>query len=161
MKIISRKLALAAGIGLAALAGPIAGAGMASASTSPVVYGAHLDPWHAYVKPATFYFGNGAAPRITNLTWKSWGSNSAWGTGKIWTIKAGCSPSYKCSFSSRWVGMYLSDPKYHGKTRYYDKMSVELSVGGKMRWETGYYGIFYPGATAPYWEKFPNVWPYL
>src|SRR5436305_1600239 len=76
-KIISRKLALAAGIGLAALAGPVAGAGTASASTSPVVYGAHLDSWHAYIKPASFYFGNGAAPRITNLTWKSWGSNTA------------------------------------------------------------------------------------
>jgi hypothetical protein len=157
MKIISRKLALAASIGLAALAVPVAGAGMASASTSPVVYAAHADGWHAYRKPGSFYFGNGGAPYFTNLTWKSWGANSAWGTGRIWIHKS-CSPSYKCGYSSRWVGVYLSVPKYHGSTRYYDKMSVELSVSGKMKWEVGYFTA--PKGLTSYW-KFPLIWPYL
>jgi hypothetical protein len=157
MKIISRKLALAASIGLAALAVPVAGAGMASASTSPVVYAAHADGWHAYRKPGSFYFGNGGAPYFTNLTWKSWGANSAWGTGRIWIHKS-CSPSYKCGYSSRWVGVDLSVPKYHGSTRYYDKMSVELSVSGKMKWEVGYFTA--PKGLTSYW-KFPLIWPYL
>jgi hypothetical protein len=85
------------------------------------------------------------------------GANSAWGTGRIWIHKS-CSPSYKCGYSSRWVGVYLSVPKYHGSTRYYDKMSVELSVSGKMKWEVGYFTA--PKGLTSYW-KFALIWPYL
>ena len=56
------------------------------------------------------------------------------------------------------MGVYLSVPRYHGSTRYYDKMSVELSVGGKLKWEVGYFTA--PKGLTSYW-KFPLVWPYL
>ena len=69
-----------------------------------------------------------------------------------------CTPSYKCGYTSRWVGVYLSVPKYHGAARYYGKMSVELSVSGKMKWEAGYFTA--PKGVTAYW-KFPLVWPYL
>ena len=97
------------------------------------------------------------APYFTNLTWKSWGANSAWGFGKIWIHKS-CTPSYKCGYASRWVGVYLSVPRYHGSTRYYGKMSVELSVGGHLKWETGYFTA--PKGLTSCW-KFPLIWPYL
>jgi hypothetical protein len=100
-----------------------------------------------------------ATGTITNLTWKSWGSKSAWGTGKIWTQKAGCSPSYKCRFSSRWVGISLTTIKKHGARPYYDRMAVEMRVGTKMHWFVGWFK-YYPGATVPSWI-FPLVWPYL
>ena len=56
------------------------------------------------------------------------------------------------------VGVYLSVPRYHGSTRYYGKMSVELSVGGHLKWETGYFTA--PKGLTSYW-KFPLIWPYL
>ena len=154
----ARRLLLSA----AALAGlllpaTVVAGGTASAATTPVVYAAHADGWHAYRKPGSFYFGNGGAPYFTNLTWKSWAANSAWATGKIWIHKT-CTPSYKCGYTSRWVGVYLSVPKYHGAARYYGKMSVELSVSGKLKWEAGYFTA--PKGVTAYW-KFPLVWPYL
>ena len=127
-KIARRLLAGGVLVGLM-LSAAVIGEGTANASTTPVVYAAHANGWHGYVKPGSFYFGNGGAPFITNLTWKSWGSKSAWGTGKIWTQKAGCSPSYKCSFSSRWVGISLTTIKKHGTRPYYDRMAVEMRVG--------------------------------
>src|SRR2546423_4541848 len=103
MKFISRRLATALAaltLALAALAGSAAGA--ASAATTPVVYAAHLDPWHGYVRPGQLYFGNGGAPYFTALQWKSWGSGSAWGTGRLWNQNPGCHPSDKCACHSRW-----------------------------------------------------------
>jgi len=158
MKIIGKLLAGAALLGMAfsvAAAGELA----ASASTVPVVYAAHVDGWHGYVKPGTIYVGNGGAPYITQLKWKSWGSGSAWGTGKVWTQKPGCSPSYKCAYSSRWIGLYLSTVKTHGGTKYYARMAAKLFVSGKARWEVGWLRT-YPGATVPMWQ-FPLVYPYL
>ena len=38
--------------------------------------------------------------------------------------------------------------------RYYSKMSVELSVSGKLRWESGTY-------QSGWWGRFPNVWPWF
>jgi hypothetical protein len=157
-KIARRLLAVGVLAGLL-LSGAVIEEGTASAGTTPVIYAAHVNGWHGYVKPGSFYFGNGGAPFITNLTWKSWGSKSAWGTGKIWTQKAGCSPSYKCSFSSRWVGISLATIKKHGAQPYYDRMAVEMRVGTKMHWFVGWFK-YYPGATVPSWI-FPLVWPYL
>jgi hypothetical protein len=87
------------------------------------------------------------------------GNKRAWGTGKIWTQKAGCSPSYKCRFSSRWVGISLTTIKKHGAQPYYDRMAVEMRVGSKMHWFVGWFK-YYPGAKVPSWI-FPLVWPYL
>jgi len=98
MKVNTRKLLAAVAVLGMVLAGAGAvSASTASASTVPVLYGAHLDGWHAYVKPGTIYFGNGAAPFITGLRWSSWGSGSAWGTGKLWVARTPCSPAYKSS----------------------------------------------------------------
>jgi hypothetical protein len=76
MNIIRKLLVAATALGVL-LSGAAISGGAASASTTPVVYGTSLNGWHAYVKPARIYFGNGAAPFITNLTWKSWGPGSA------------------------------------------------------------------------------------
>jgi hypothetical protein len=105
-----------------------------------------------------FFFGNGGAPYFTALQWKSWNSGSAWGTGKLWTQKPGCSPSYKCTFSSRWVGVDLSTVRTHNGVRYYARMAVEFFVSGKAHWVTGWFGIH--GGTVPDWQ-FPAVFPYL
>lgn len=67
-----------------------------NASTIPVVYAAKADGWHAYVKPAAIYFGQGGAPFLAQLHWSPWNGTSAWATGKLLTQKLGCSPSYKC-----------------------------------------------------------------
>lgn len=136
------------------LSGAVVAEGSASAATTPVLYSANNLPWSASRHPSRFVFGNGGSPYFTNLTWKSWGSGSAWGTGKVWTQKAGCSPSYKCAYTSRWVGVYLSVVKTRNGTRYYSKMSVELSVSGKLRWESGTY-------QSGWWGHFPNVWPWF
>lgn len=52
------------------------------------------------------------------------------------------------------MGVYLSVVKPHNGTRYYSKMSVELSVSGKLRWESGTY-------QSGWWGHFPNVWPWF
>ena len=152
-KIVRRLLAGGVLAGLL-LSGAVVAEGSASAATTPVLYSANNLPWSASRHPLSFVFGNGGSPYFTNLTWKSWGSGSTWGTGKVWTQKAGCSPSYKCAYTSRWVGVYLSVVKTHNGTRYYSKMSVELSVSGKLRWESGTY-------QSGWWGHFPNVWPWF
>jgi len=161
MKFISRRLAtVVAGVVLvlAALAGSAAGAGAASAATTPVVYAAHLDGWHGYVKPGTFIFGNGGSPYLTGLHWTSWGSKSAWGTGKLWTVKPGCHPLYQCRYYSRWVGVYLNTVRSHSGHPYFARMAIEFFVSGKARWVTGWFAPH--GGTTPYWG-FPAVFPYL
>ena len=158
MKII-RKLLVGAAIFGMAFSVAAAGEGAASASAVPVVYAAHNDGWHGYVKPGSFGFGNGGAPYITQLKWKSWGSRSAWGTGRLWIENSGCSPSYKCGYSSRWVGLYLSTIRTQGSVKYYARMAAELFVSGKARWEVGWLKI-YPRAKVPMWQ-FPLVYPYL
>ena len=157
MKIIRKLLAGAAILG-ALLSVAISG-NTASASTVPVVYAAHIDGWHGYVKPGSFGFGNGGAPYITQLKWKSWGSGSAWGTGRLWIQNSGCSPSYKCGYSSRWVGLYLSTVRTHGSVKYYARMAAKLFVSGKARWVVGWFPR-YEGGTMPVWQ-FPAVFPYL
>ena len=118
----------------------------------------HNNGWHAYTKPSSFYFGNGSAPYFTGPHWTSWGSKSAWATGRLWTQKPGCSPSYKCAYSSRWVGVYLNTVRTHGAARYYARMAIEFKNGGKMHWVVGRFGIH--GGTVPWWQ-FPAVFPYL
>jgi hypothetical protein len=50
---------------------------------------------------------------------------------------------------SRWVGVYLSVVKTRNGARYYSKMSVEFSVSGKLRWESGTY-------QSGWWGSFPQ-----
>jgi hypothetical protein len=157
MKII-RKLLAGAAIAVVAFTAAAAGQGTAGASTVPVVHAAHVDGWHSYVKPGYFLFGNGGSPYFTNLTWKSWGSSSAWGTGRLWTQKPGCSPSYMCPYYYRWVGVYLNTIRWHNGVPYYDRMAVKFYRAGAWRWDVGWFG--YHGGTVPYWA-FPAVWPYL
>lgn len=158
IKEIARRLLVVAVLAGTVLSGAVLGASSASASTAPIVYAAQNNGWHAYTKPGSSYFGNGGVPYFTGLHWTSWGSKSAWATGRLWTQKPGCSPSYKCAYSSRWVGVYLNTVKTHGATRYYARMAVEFSNGGKMHWVVGGLGIH--GGTVPWWQ-FPAVWPYL
>jgi hypothetical protein len=157
MNIAKRILAGAAILGMA-LSGAAVGAGAASASTVPVMYGAKINGWQASVKPAGIYFGNGGAPYITSLHWTSWNGTSASATGKLWTQKPGCSPSYMCGYTSRWAGVYLNTVRSHNGTRYYARMAVKFWYGGKWRWDTGWFG--YQGGTLPWWQ-FPAVFPYL
>ncbi len=154
-----RKLLAGAAIAAAALSGAAAiGEGTADASTVPVVYAAHNDGWHAYVKPGYFIFGMGGAPFFSGLRWTSWNGTSAWATGKLWTQKPGCSPSYKCAYYSRWVGVYLNTIRWHHGVRYYARMAVKFYWAGKWRWQVGWFG--YHGGTVPNWA-FPAVPPYL
>jgi hypothetical protein len=142
------------------LAGAAFAARSASASSTPVVYATQNDGWqHGSTRPGRYIFGNGGAPFFTALKWKSWGSGSAWGTGKLWTQKPGCSSaSYKCPYSPRWVGVYLSTVRTHNGVRYYARMAVEFFVSGRARWVTGWFAPH--GGTMPYWG-FPAVFPYL
>ena len=142
------------------LAGAVFAEGPASASSAPVVYAARNDGWqHGSIRPGTYIFGNGGAPFFTALRWKSWGPGSAWGTGRLWIQKPGCSAaSYKCPYSSRWAGVYLSTVRTHGGVRYYARMAVEFFVSGQARWVTGWFATH--GGTMPYWG-FPAVFPYL
>ena len=156
---IARRLLAGAVLLGTVLAGTAFAEGPASASSAPVVYAARNNGWqHGYTRPGTFIFGNGGAPFFTALRWKSWGSGSAWGTGRLWTQKPGCSPSANCAYSSRWVGVYLSAVRTRNGVRYYARMAVEFFVSGKARWVTGWFGIH--GGTVPYWQ-FPAVFPYL
>ena len=144
----------------AVLCGTVAVQSAASAGTVPVVYAAHIDGWHPYVKPGNFYFGNGGAPQLSNLSWKSWSSTSAWGTGKLWTQRPGCTPSYKCAFTSRWVGVSLTTVRVHGSQRYYARMAIEYWNAGAWHWAAGWLLYPFAGATVPFWI-FPVVWPYF
>lgn len=145
-------LAGAAILGMA-FSGAAIAAGAANASTVPVVYAADADGWHAHVKPAATYFGNGGAPYITQLRWSSGNGTSAWATGKLWTQQPGCSPSYTCPYYSRWAGVYLNTIRSHNGTRYYARMAVKLWYGGKWRWDAGW-------LRNGFWT-FPLVFPYL
>jgi hypothetical protein len=51
------------------LSGAVIGAGTASASTTPVVYAAHVNGWHGYVKPGSFYPGATVPSWIFPLVW--------------------------------------------------------------------------------------------
>jgi hypothetical protein len=135
-----------------ALTGSI-GAKAADASTVPVVYAADANGWHASVKPGHLYFGNGGAPYITRLRWSSWNGAHARATGKLWTHKPGCSPSYKCPYYSRWAEVYLNTVRSHDTTRYYARMAVKFWYAGKWRWDIGWF-------RSGYWV-FPPVFPYL
>jgi hypothetical protein len=108
---------------------------------------------HASVKPGHFYFGNGGAPYITGLRWSSWNGTGAWATGKLWTQKPGCSPSYKCRYYSRWAGVYLNTVRWHNGARYYARMAVRFWYAGKWRWDAGRF-------RSGYWV-FPLVFPYF
>jgi hypothetical protein len=160
-KIIKRFLAGAAilGVALTAAVVPVASTA-ASAGTTPVMYAAHLDGWHGYVKPSYVLFGNGGAPYLTNLTWTSWKGTSAWGTGKMWTQKPGCTPSYKCAYYARWVGVSMTNIWWHGSQRYYARMAVEFYNAGAWRWDVGWLKYPFAGATVPFWV-FPATFPYL
>ncbi len=116
------------------------------------MYAANADGWHAHVKPAAIYFGNGGAPYITQLRWSSWNGTSAWATGKLWTQKPGCSPSYKCPYYSRWAGVYLNTIRWHNGTRYYARMAVKFWYSGKWRWDVGWLrnGFWTFPLTSPY-----------
>ncbi len=156
---IARKLLAGAVLLGTLLAGTAFAEGPASASSAPVVYAARNDGWqHGSTRPGTYIFGNGGAPFFTALRWKSWGSGSAWGTGRLWTQKPGCSPSARCPYSSRWAGVYLSTVRTHNGVRYYARMAVEFFVSGKAHWVTGWFATH--GGTMPYWG-FPAVFPYL
>ena len=104
---------------------------------------------------------DGGAPELSNLTWKSWGSGSAWGTGKLWTIKPGCHPVSSCRYYSRWVGVYLNTVRPHGSARYYDRMAIEFFVSGKARWQVGWYPHYSCSGCSAFWGSFPNAWPYF
>jgi hypothetical protein len=150
----ARKILARAAVLAMTLAGPVVAAGAAGAGTVPVVYAAHNDGgWAAYVKPRGFFFGNGGAPFFAQLRWSSWNGTSAWSEGKLSTQERGCAPSYKCSRTTQWVGVYLSTVRTHGGTRYYDRMAVEFWRGGKRHWVTGWF-------RNGYWV-FPQAWPYL
>ena len=152
MKAANKILAGAAILGMA-FSGIAIGGGAAHASTVPVVYAANADGWHAYVKPAAIYFGQGGDPILGQLHWSSWNGTSAWATGKLWAQKPGCSPSYKCPYYSRWAGVYLSTIRWHNGTRYFARMAVKFWYGGKWRWDVGWLGN-------GFWT-FPPVFPYL
>jgi hypothetical protein len=79
----AKKILAGAAILGVAFSGAAIGGGAANASTVPVVYAANAGGWHANVKPAAIYFGNGGAPFITQLRWSSWNGTSAWATGKL------------------------------------------------------------------------------
>ena len=81
------------------------------------------------------------------------------GDGRLWTQKPGCSPSYKCPYYSRWVGVYLNTVRWHNGVRYYARMAVEFYYAGKWRWDVGWFPR-YLGGTMPVW-LFPAVFPYL
>lgn len=153
MNIIRKLLAGAAILGMA-LAGAAAVTGTASASTVPVVYGAGAKGWHASVTPGSFYFGNGGAPYFTSLHWTSWNGTSAQATGKLWGQKPGCSPSYKCAYSSRYVQVTLTTVHSRNGIRYYAHIAVRFYYGGKWHVVTGWLG------SNGYW-MFPLVYPYL
>ena len=154
MNIIRKLLAGAAILGMA-LAGAAAVTGTASASTVPVVYGsAAALPWHGYVTPGSFYFGQGGAPYFTSLHWTSWNGTSAQATGKLWGQKPGCSPSYLCAYSSRYVQVTLTTVHLRNGIRYYAHMAVRFYYGGKWHVVTGWLG------SRGYW-MFPLVYPYL
>lgn len=143
----------AAILGLACSVAAI-GAGPADAGTVPVVYSAHADGWHGYVRPAAIYFGQGGAPFLAKLHWSSWTGTSARATGELWAQKPGCSlPSYKCPYSSRWAGVYLTTIRWHHGTRYFARLAVRFWYGGKWRWDVGW-------LQRGYWA-FPLVYPYL
>ena len=159
MTVIRQFFAGAAILGIA-LTGAAAGAGAASASTVPVVYGsAAALPWHGYVKPGNFYFGQGVAPEFRNLNWSSWNGTSAQATGRLWTVRPGCvPPTYKCAFSTRYVQVTLSVVRSHDGTRYYARMVIKFWYGGKWRLDTGWIGTGRVGGG--FWV-FPAVFPYL
>ena len=143
----------AAILGLACSVAAI-GAGPADAGTVPVVYSAHADGWHGYVRPAAIYFGQGGAPFLAKLRWSSWNGTSARAAGELWAQKPGCTlPSYKCPYNSRWVGVYLTTIRSHHGTRYFARMAVRFWYGGKWRWDVGW-------LRHGYWA-FPLVYPYL
>lgn len=155
MNIIRKLLAGAAILGMA-LAGAAAVTGTASASTVPVVYGsAAALPWHGYVKPGNFFFGEGVAPEFRNLNWTSWNGTSAQATGRLWTVKPGCvPPTYKCAFNTRYVQVTLTTVHSRNGIRYYAHMAVRFYYGGKWHVVTGRLG------SNGYWI-FPLVYPYL
>jgi hypothetical protein len=150
---IAKKILAGAAILGMAFAGAAIGGEAANASTVPVVYAANADGWHAHVKPAAIYFGQGGAPFLAQLHWSSWNGTSAWATGKLWTQKPGCSPSYQCPYYSRWAGVYLNTIRWHNGTRYYARMAVKFWYGGKWRWDVGW-------LRNGFWT-FPLVSPYL
>ena len=152
LKIAKKILTTAAILGMA-FSGSVIEAAAANASTTPVVYAANNNGWDAHMKPGNFYFGNGGAPFFTNLRWTSWNGTSAWATGKMWTETPGCSPSYKCMYYSRWVGVYLNMIRWHNGIRYYARMAVEFRQAGRWHWDTGW-------LQGGYWV-FPLTWPYL
>src|ERR1700748_401502 len=96
-KIVRRLLAGGVLAGLL-LSGAVVAEGSASAATTPVLYSANNLPWSASRHPSRFVFGNGGSPYFTNLTWKSWGSGSAWGTRQVWAQKGRGRPGLKWAY---------------------------------------------------------------
>ena len=139
MRIIRKLLAGAAILGVL-LSGASIAATSAVASAVPVVYDAHNDGnWQPYAKPRDIFFGNGAAPFLAGLHWTSWGTKGAWATGNLHVAVPGCYPSYTCTYTTRWAGVWLSTVRTHNGVRYYARMAVEFWRGGKRHWDVGWF----------------------
>jgi len=107
-------------------------------------------------RPADFYFGQGAAPYITGMHWRTWSGTGAYGTGRLHIEQVLCSPTAApgCTKASvRWVSVGLSKVRTHSGKRYFAAMTVKFySKGRELTRRLAVKGGYWTG---------PSVWPNL
>jgi hypothetical protein len=124
----------------------------ATAVPRPVVYN-HAEGWGDPVtEPGNVTVGQGGSPYAGSLHWSYWAGFTAGATGKYHQIAPGCTPTYQCPYTHRYVAVTLSRAVHHGAKLFYTRMKWAYHQRGVRRIQRWYFRT-YPGATVPGWQR--------
>src|SRR5580658_4005020 len=108
----------------------------ASAAPLPLAYGFDGSTgWqHGDVRPHAIYFGTGGSLLVRGLAWSGWTQQAATASGVRWAD--GCTPNCAAGTYSRTPAtLALSDVRIHDGVRYFARLTMRWSSGGKMERE--------------------------
>jgi hypothetical protein len=113
------------------------------------------DGWSNPVqRPTAIYVGNGSAPRIGHLTWSSWTSASARGTGVLARVSPHCRQAWPrtCPVQRLRVTVTLSGVRQHGGQPYYSRMTwAFVNASGRHVAQPWKFATV-PGGSIPAWN---------
>ena len=149
-----RKLLIAIGAAIAALALSGVPAVTASAAPVPVIYNYAAGWSNPAVRPHWVIIGQGGSPMAHTWYWNTWNSQVAKSTGTLWTDN--CVPNCalgKTSYHELYVA--LSGVKWHNGRTYYSVMTWYTPAYRMRPYKTStatlHFGIL-PGASVPGWH---------
>jgi hypothetical protein len=147
--------------GIAAIVGVVIGVivfavrmtAAASAAPLPLAYGFDGSTgWqHGDVRPHAIYFGTGGNLLVRGLAWSGWTQQAATASGVRWAD--GCTPNCAAGTYSRMPAtLVLSDVRIHDGVRYFARLAMRWSSGGKMEQEVFRWSPALVSGAPPFWS---------